>query len=169
MQQPKSPRKCNKQSELFKITVLLFLMSCFEAPILRVKDRWIHQSLLRHLLRSLGDLAFLLHLEYGLDDPDGHGLLHVAHGKAPQGRVVGEALHAHGLRGLADDDGGVPGLDELGVVLQLLARPPVHLLHDLLELAGDVGRVAVQHRRVPVLDLARVVQDDDLNNKASNC
>ena len=35
----------------------------------------------------------------GLDDTDSHGLAHVTHGKAAQGRVGGEGLHAHGLGG----------------------------------------------------------------------
>ena len=36
------------------------------------------------------------------------------------------------------------------------------LLEDLLELAGDVGGVAIHDRCVSVLDLARVVEDNDL-------
>lgn len=39
----------------------------------------------------------------------------------------------------------------------------VALLLDLGELAGDVRGVAVQHRRVPVADLPRVVQHDHLH------
>ena len=42
-------------------------------------------------------LAAALLLLHGLDDADGHGLAHVAHGEAAQRRVLGEGLHAHGL------------------------------------------------------------------------
>ena len=38
-----------------------------------------------------------------------------------QRRVLGEALHTHGLAWLHLHDGGVPRLEGLGVVLQLLA------------------------------------------------
>jgi len=62
-----------------------------------------------------------LRLGGALDDAHGDGLPHVAHGETSQGREVGERLHAHGLGGDEGDDGGVTGLDELGVVLKLLA------------------------------------------------
>ena len=41
----------------------------------------------------------------------------------------------------------------------------VALLLDLRELAGDVRSVAVQHRRVAVADLPRVVQHDHLRTR----
>eukprot|EP00160_Parvularia_atlantis_P018278 Unigene667_Nuclearia_a/m.2098 Unigene667_Nuclearia_a/g.2098 ORF Unigene667_Nuclearia_a/g.2098 Unigene667_Nuclearia_a/m.2098 type:complete len:492 (-) Unigene667_Nuclearia_a:91-1566(-) len=97
-----------------------------------------------------------------LDDTDGDRLAHVAHGEAAQGRVVRERLDAHGLHRDHLDDGGVARLDELGVLLKRLARAAVDLLLQLGELAGNVGRVAVEHWRVAGADLAGVVEDDDL-------
>jgi hypothetical protein len=98
-----------------------------------------------------------------LDDTDGDGLPHVTHGKATQGWVGGESLHAHGFRWLHLDVGGVSILDELGGGLQLLSGTAIDLGGDLGELAGDVGCVAIQDRGVSVSDLARVVHDDDLH------
>ena len=49
-------------------------------------------------------------------------------------RVVSEGLDTHGLAGGQQHDGGVPGLDELGVVLGGLAGTTVNLLLDLSEL-----------------------------------
>ena len=82
--------------------------------------------------------------------------------KPTKGRVVGEGLHNHGLLWNQLDDGGVSRLDKLGVVLKLLARTTVDLLDELLELASNVSGVAVQHGGVALVDLAWVVQDDDL-------
>lgn len=52
------------------------------------------------------------------------------------------------------------------MVLQRLSRATVHLGFNVCKLAGDVSRVAVQHRLVTVVDLARMVQYDHL--KADN-
>lgn len=85
---------------------------------------------------------------------------HISHkGHAAEDRDRGRAHH--------DDVGGVTVLQELGGSLQLLAGTAVDLGGDLLELTGDVGSVTVQHRRVAVADLARVVHDDDLRTISS--
>jgi hypothetical protein len=103
----------------------------------------------------------------GLDDTDGDGLTHVTDGETAQRRVVGESLNTHGLGGNQLDDGGVTGLDELGVGLDGLTGTAVDLLLDLGELAGNVGGVAVEDGSVTGTDLARVVQDDDLGLERS--
>ena len=90
-----------------------------------------------------------------LDDTDGNSLPHVPDGEPSKGRELSEGLNAHGLAGEQLDNGGVAGLDELGGVLGGLAGTPVHLLQDLGELAGNVGGVAVKHRRVAVGHLRR--------------
>ena len=79
-----------------------------------------------------------------------------------QWRVLGEALHTHGLARDQFNNGSVTRLQILGVVLNLLARTTVDLLLQLIELAGNVSGVAIQHRCIASTDLARVVQDDDL-------
>merc|ERR1712061_73794 len=94
---------------------------------------WKISLLLLSLLRGLGRGAGGILLGGALDD---------------------ERLHAHGLGGDEGDDGGVTGLDELGVVLKLLARTTIALLLDLCELAGDVSGVTVEHGAVAVGDLA---------------
>ena len=49
-------------------------------------------------------------------------------------RILCKRLDTHGLAGLQADDGGVPGLDELGKLLRGLASPSVTLLLNLGEL-----------------------------------
>lgn len=121
------------------------------------------------LLGSLGHLAartFLL-LD-GLDDTDSHGLPHVTHSKTSQRGVLGEGLHAHGLARLHLDDGSISRLDVLGIVFQLLARTTVDLLNQLRELAGNVSSVAIQDGSVTSRDGSRMVQDDDLQEIATD-
>jgi len=130
----------------------------------QMQDVVLHRGNLSLLLGGrLGDLSGGISLLHRLDDTDGNGLLHVTDSEATQGRVAGESLHAHGLAGDEVDHGGISGLDELGVVFELLAGTTIALLLDLVELAGNVGGVAIQHRCVAGLDLTRVVQDDDLS------
>ena len=47
-------------------------------------------------------------------------LSHVPDREPAEGREVGKCLNTHGLAGDKGDDGGVPGLDELWVVLSRL-------------------------------------------------
>jgi hypothetical protein len=95
-------------------------------------------------------------------------LSHVPDGEATQRRELGEGLHTHGLAGDEGDDGGIAGLDELGRVLSGLAGTPIALLLDLGELAGNVGRVAIQDGRVAVGNLPGVVKHDDLSGEVSD-
>jgi len=112
----------------------------------------------------LGDLsAAELGLLHGFDDADGDSLLHVTDGEAAEGLVLLEGFHTHLLGGDELDDAGVSALDELGVGLEALARSAIKLLLDLLELAGDVGGMAIQHRRVASVDLTGVVHHDHLS------
>ncbi len=53
----------------------------------------------------------------------------------------------------------------LGVVLEFLSGASVALLLEFGELARDVRRVAVEHRRVAGHDLPRVVQNDHLRGE----
>ena len=87
--------------------------------------------LLHGLLGGLGLLALQRLGGGGLDDTDSHGLPHVTDGEPSEGRVVSEGLNTHGLAGGQQDDGGVTGLDELGVVLGGLTGTAVNLLLDL--------------------------------------
>ena len=123
---------------------------------------------LASLLGGLGDLTGTTgRLVDGLDDTDGNGLAHVTDGETAERGVVGESLNTHGLGGNHLDDGGITGLDELGVVLNGLTSTAVDLLEKLRELASNVGSVAVQNGRVTSTDLTGVVQDDNLSVEGS--
>lgn len=97
-----------------------------------------------------------------LDDTDRNGLTHITNGETSERRIVGKGLDAHRLGRNHLDNGCVSGLDELGVVLDGLARTTVNLLEKLGELAGDVGGVAIEHRGITGSDLTGMVEDDDL-------
>jgi len=114
-------------------------------------------------LGSLGDFAGTgIALLHRLNDPDGDRLPHVADSEAAEWSVLREWLHAHRLLRNHLDDRGVAGLDVCRVVLELLAATTIDLLQQFAELAGDVRRVAVEHRRVAGVDRTRVVQDNYL-------
>lgn len=93
-------------------------------------------------------------------------MLHVSNGESSEGRIFSEGLNAHGLGGNKLNHSGVTGLDELGLLFDGSSSSSVVLGHDFLELAGDVGGVAIQHWAVSVLDLSGVVDDDDLSVEA---
>jgi len=121
------------------------------------------------LSSGLGDLAATTDsLLNRLDDTDGNCLTHVTDGEAAQRRVVSECLNTHRLAGDQLHDGGITGLDELGVVLNRLAGTAVNLLKELGELAGNVGGVAVKDRCVAGTDLTGVVENDDLGSEGSS-
>ena len=70
---------------------------------------------------GLGRLALLLGLVDRLDHADRDRLAHVAHGEAPERRVLGERLDAQRLRRLERDHARVARLHELRVLLEHLA------------------------------------------------
>lgn len=84
-----------------------------------------------------------------------------------QGWEGEEGLHTHGLGGHQAHGGGVPGPQDVGLVLHPLARAAVHPLLQLVEAAAHVGGVAVQHGGVARLHLSGVVQDDHLGTGAT--
>jgi hypothetical protein len=131
-----------------------------------LKGLLLSSSLGGSLLSSLGGLANLVDLGDGLDDTDGNGLTHVTDGETTEGWVLGECLNAHGLGGNELNDGGISRLDGLGVGLSGFAGTTVDLLDDLVELAGNVSGVAIEHWLVSVVDLTGVVQNDDLSLEA---
>lgn len=100
-----------------------------------------------------------------LDNTHGDGLTHVADREATQGRKLLEGLDAHRLGRLQHHDGGVTALYALWILLGGLAGTAVAFLLDFSKLAGNVSGVAVEHWRVAVADLSRVIQDDDLGGE----
>ena len=111
---------------------------------LRTKELLLLISLLGGLgLASLNNLG-----GGGLDDTHGDGLPHVTDGEPSEGRVVGEGLDTHGLAGGQQHDGGVTGLDELGVVLGGLTGTAVNLLLDLSKLTKN--RLSQSHNKIRV-------------------
>jgi len=116
------------------------------------------------LFGSLGDFAGAgVFLRDRLDDPDGDRLPHVADGESTERRIVGEGLDGHWLRRRHLHDRRVTVLDALGESFELFAGTTIAFLEDLLELAGDVSRVAIHDGRVSVLDFTGMVQNDDLS------
>ena len=62
---------------------------------------------------------------------------------------------------------GISRLDELGLVLDRLSGTTVNLLEEGVELAGNVGGVAIENGRVTVSNLSGVVHDDNLGVEGS--
>jgi hypothetical protein len=122
--------------------------------------------LLGGLLCGLGDFATLaLGLLHRLDNADGNSLSHVTDGETTKGRIFIVALNAHGLRRSELDDGGITGLDELGVRLHYLTRSAIDLLNQLAELAGNVCSVAIKNWCITSVDLSWVIEDDNLGSE----
>jgi hypothetical protein len=101
-----------------------------------------------------------------LDDANGDGSAHITDGETTERGVDGEGFDAHRLRRLHLDDAGLAGLDELGIVFDLLTVTLVDLDKELVESASDVGSVTVEDRRVTGHDLVGVIKDDDLSIEA---
>jgi len=117
---------------------------------------------LSSLLSRLGNLTSLVRLVDGLDDTDSNGLSHVTDGETTKRGVLSESLNTHGLGRNHLDDSSITGLDELGGVLSLLTSTTVNLLDQSVELASNMGGVAIKDGRVSSRDLTRVVEDNDL-------
>ena len=92
-------------------------------------------------------------------------LSHVTDGETTERRELGEGLHTHRLAGHQHHNGRVARLDKLGCLLGRLAGTPVALLLDLRELAGNVGRVAIQDGRIAVGNLAGMVENNHLGGE----
>jgi len=82
-------------------------------------------------------------------------------------RIVREALDTHGFARDHINDGSISRFQEFGAILQLLARTTINLLFELSEFARNVSGVAIQHRSITSANLARVVQDNNLENQES--
>lgn len=80
-------------------------------------------------------------------------------------RVFREALNTHRLARNHIHNGSISRLEGFGVVLKLLAGAAINLLLELCKLAGDVSRVAVEHRSIAGTNLAGVIKDDHLQSK----
>nr|GMC59369.1 translation elongation factor 1-alpha [Ipomoea batatas]GMC59382.1 translation elongation factor 1-alpha [Ipomoea batatas]GMC90180.1 translation elongation factor 1-alpha [Ipomoea batatas]GMD25341.1 translation elongation factor 1-alpha [Ipomoea batatas]GME11717.1 translation elongation factor 1-alpha [Ipomoea batatas] len=118
------------------------------------------------LLSSLGDLgtSWVL-LVNALNDSNSDGLTHVPHSKTPQWWVLREGLDDHGLCGKHLHETSITVLQELGLLLELLARSSIDLGHQLSKLDSNVGSVAVENRSITVTNLTRVVHDDNLGGE----
>jgi len=92
-------------------------------------------------------------------------LSHVTDGKTTEGRIVSKGLNAHWLGGDQVDDGGISRLDVLGLLLKLLSGTTIDLGLELRELAGNVGGMAIEDWGVSSIDLARMVEDDNLSSE----
>jgi len=113
-------------------------------------------------LGGFGDFPCLFGLFNALDNSYSDSLTHVTDSETTKRWVVGEGLNAHWLGRNHLDDGGITRLDELGVVLNGFTGTTINLLHELRELASNVGSVAIEDGSVASTDLTGVVEDDDL-------
>jgi len=95
-------------------------------------------------------------------------LPHVTDGETTERSILVILLNAHGLGRDEGSNASIAGLDELGGSLNGLAGTTIDLLNELLELAGNVGGVAIENRSVAGADLTRVVQDDDLGGEGGS-
>ena len=118
--------------------------------------------LLCGLLGRLGHLALAFFLFHALDDSYGNCLLHVTNGETPERWVVGEGFDAHGLAGYHLHDGSISALHMLGVFFELLAASSIDFFKEFRKFASDVSSMAIQDRCIASVDLARVIQDDNL-------
>merc|ERR1712166_1344129 len=84
--------------------------------------------------------------------------------KRPRG-AYWEKTSNHGLLGDELNHSGIAGFDELGLLLHDLTGSLVDLGADLVELAGNVGGVAIEDGCVSVSDLTGVVKNDDLSKE----
>ena len=94
-------------------------------------------------------------------------MTHITDGETTEGSVLSESLNAHGLGGDEGNDGSVTGLDELGVLLDLLTGTTVNLGLDVGELASDMGGMAIKDGGVAVGNLTGVVEDDNLGGEVA--
>lgn len=126
-----------------------------------------HANQLREVIsRTLS--TRLVGLLNGLDDTDSDGLPHVTDGETSERSVLVVLLNTHGLGGDEGGNASITGLDELGGGLDGLAGTTIDLLDELLELASNVGGVAIEDGSVTGTDLTRVVEDDDLGGEGSS-
>ena len=82
-------------------------------------------------------------------------------------RIIREALNTHGFARDHINDGSISRFQEFGAILQLLAGTTINLLFELSEFARNVSSMAIQHRGITSANLARVVQDNNLENHES--
>ena len=117
------------------------------------------------LLENLLDWVWLL--VDGTDNADSDCLLHITDGETAEWWVLLEGLDDEWLGWDNLDDSGIILLNVFWVLCSLLAVATIDTLDELVELAGDVGCVAVENWLVAGVDLAWVVGDDHLSCEGS--
>ena len=88
-------------------------------------------------------LVCLLAADSAVDDTDSDSLSHITDGETAERRILREGLDAQRLGGDQLSHHGLSVLDEVGVLTEDLSGTLVDLSHDLLELAGNMGSVAI--------------------------
>lgn len=123
--------------------------------------------LLSSLSSRLGDLTSAINLLHTFYNSNSDCLPHIADSKSSKRGVFLVSFNTHRLRGNKLDNGSVTRLDKLGVLFEDLTVTLVNLLENGVELAGNVGSVAVKNWGVTVRDLAGVVKDNNLSIERS--
>ena len=114
------------------------------------------------ICHTLLQATSLLAADSAVDDTDSDSLSHITDGETAERRILREGLDAQRLGGDQLSHHGLSVLDEIGVLAEDLSSTLIDLSHDLLELAGNMGSVAIEHRAVTRADTRGVVHDDDL-------
>lgn len=122
-------------------------------------------SLLLLVFSSLSGTSVLL--DGFLDNTDSDGLFHVSNGESSEGWVLIEGFNTHGFLWDHSNESGITGLDEFGFSFNNLTSSSVDLGFDFVELAGNMGSVAIEDWGVSLLDLTWMVEDDNLSEEVS--
>lgn len=104
----------------------------------------------------------------GLNDSDGNGLFHISNGKSSEWGILSETFTAKWLGRFHDNKSWVSVFDEFGFLLGRFTSSSVDFSLNFLEFAGNVGSVAVQNWGVSILNLSRVIHNNDLSKESFN-
>lgn len=125
--------------------------------------------LLLHLLLCCLCLStFHFFFRYIFDDTNSNCLLHVTNSKTTEWWIARILFDTHILGGLKGDQGSVTTFDCLWKFLCDFSRSLVALIFDLVKLASNMGRVTIQHWRITIVDLTRMIKDNDLDVEKSS-
>merc|ERR1712127_261600 len=113
----------------------------------------------------LGHLTLSIQLIDRLDHTDSDSLSRVTNSESPERSVRSEWLDAHRLARLELDNGGITALDLSRSLLGNLTGSSIDLLLQLVESASNMRGMAIEHRRVTLLDFTGVVEYNDLSVK----
>lgn len=96
------------------------------------------------------------------NDTNGDRLSHVTYGKSTEWRKFLETFNAQRFGWHQNNDGRITGLNCFRILFGSFARTTVAFLFDLRKFARNVGRMTIQHGRIPVGNLSGMIEYNDL-------